>query len=114
MEHQPVPRVSREDLLRIIARDLAPADREGILRDLDTLKNPEIPRVQLAVLKLVNGRLAELPRHLEMARVDYRDVLMWAEYPADAKVGWGEAPEAHQDAYRADREQYQTWLRREK
>jgi len=114
MEHQPVPKVSRDDVLRIIARDFPAEHHAGILRDLDALKSPEIPRVQLAVLKLVNGKLAELPRHLEMARVDYRDVLMWAEYPADAKVGWGEALEAHQDAYRADREQYQTWLRREK
>ena len=114
MENQPVPQVSRDDVLRIIARDFPPEHRASMLQDLDTLTNPEIPRVQLAVLKLVNGRMGELPRYLEMARVDYRDVLMWAEYPADAKVGWGEAPEAHQDAYRADREQYQTWLRREK
>jgi hypothetical protein len=114
MEHQPVPKVSRDDVLRIIARDYPPEHHADILRDLDLLENPEIPRVQLAVLKLVNGRLAELQNHIGMAHTDYRDVLMWAEYPADAKVGWSEAPGAHQDAYRADREQYQTWLRREK
>src|SRR6478609_1297711 len=114
MEHQPVPRVSRDDVLRIIARDFPPEHHDAILRDLDVLKNPEIPRVQLAVLKLVNGRLAELPRHLEMARVDYRDVLMWAADPAAGNLGVRATPEANQGAYRTDWEEYRTWLQRDK
>ena len=113
MDHQPVPQVTREDVLRIVARDVPPEQQAEVLRELAALGASAKPRVQLAVLKLVDGRLAELPRHLAFARRDWRDVVMWAEYPADAKISWHSPAEAHHPAYQADWEQYQAWLHRE-
>ena len=37
-------------------------------------------RVQLAVLKLSEGRIDKLQHYVEQARMDFRDVLYWAEY----------------------------------
>jgi hypothetical protein len=112
MESQPTPEVSRADVLRIIARDFPAEHQAEVLRELDALGAASQPRVQLAVLKLVNGRLAELERHLAYARRDWRDILMWAEYPADAKISWNSLADAHHPAYRSDWEQYQAWLTR--
>ena len=112
MDHQPIPDVTRDDVLRIVARDFPAEHQAAVLQELDALGAAAKPRVQLAVLKLVNGRFAELERHLAMARRDWRDVLMWAEYPADAKIAWRNPPEVHHDAYRSDWEQYQAWLKR--
>ena len=112
MQNQPIPDVSRDDVLRIVARDFPPEQQAEVLRALDALGAAAKPRVQLAVLKLVNGRLAELEKHLAYARRDWRDVLMWAEYPADAKISWSVPAEHHHPAYQADWEQYQAWLKR--
>jgi hypothetical protein len=112
LQNQPVPEVSRDDVLRIIARDFPPDQHAEVLRELDALGAAAKPRVQLAVLKLVNGRFAELEKHLACARLDWRDVLMWAEYPADAKISWGSPAETHHPAYKSDWEQYQAWLKR--
>jgi hypothetical protein len=112
MQNQPIPDVSRADVLRIIARDFPLAQQVEVLRELDALGESAKPRVQLAVLKLVNGRIAEFEKHLAYARRDWRDVLMWAEYPADAKIGWSSPADAHHPAYQSDWEQYQAWLTR--
>jgi hypothetical protein len=37
-------------------------------------------RVHLAILKLSEGRIDELNHHVEQARMDFRDVLYWADY----------------------------------
>lgn len=47
----------------------------------------EIARVRLAIIKLSKGTLGELLLMTEAAKLDYRDVLMWAEYPEDGEPG---------------------------
>src|SRR5262249_17352852 len=79
----------------------------------------EAARVRLAILKLSDGdepRLADLVSH---AKGDYRDVLLWAEYPAEANETWSLRPNltAEERARldnirRADRQQYLAWLNR--
>jgi hypothetical protein len=112
VQNQPIPEVTRDDVLRIVARDFPAGQQAEVLRELDALGAAAKPRVQLAVLKLVNGRLAELEKHLAYARRDWRDVLMRAEYPADAKISWGVPAEEHQPVYKSDWEQYHAWLKR--
>ena len=91
----------------------SPPDQQGeVLRELDALGPAAKPRVQLAVLKLVNGRFAELERHLAYSRRDWRDVLMWAEYPGAAKIPWSALPASGHPVYQTDWEQYQAWLKR--
>ena len=49
-------------------------------------------RVQLAVLKLAGGSLESLRQHVAVARQDFRDVLVAAEYPEYSKRGMLEVP----------------------
>lgn len=76
----------------------------------------EIPRVQLALLKLSNGRMDVLLRNTEAARTDYRDVLAAAEFPAEMALRpvWTDGLNATEIARgRAeDRQQYREWLDR--
>ncbi len=75
---QPVPSVTQADVVRIARRDFG--DRsDAALELLDSYIGNEQARVRLAVLKLSEGHLDELKRMVEAARLDYRDVLMWAE-----------------------------------
>ena len=40
----------------------------------------ERQRVQIAILKLSDGSVDRLLDHIKAAKLDYRDVLLWAEY----------------------------------
>ena len=97
---------------RMIARDVvmtygsASREREG-------------ERVRLAAIKLSNGSLDELRAMIAAAKSDYRDVLMWAEYPEESKVTWSvrsglsETERRELAAIRArDRAQYDEWRKR--
>lgn len=48
--------------------------------------HPEVDRVRRAILKLSKGDLRELQVCTDMARRDYRDVLMYAEYPTEPEA----------------------------
>jgi hypothetical protein len=74
-----------------------------------------LERVRLAVVKLAGGNLAELRRHIEVAKQDWRDVLVWAESPEEAKSGFFTVTEINAkivyDVKARDRQQYEEWLR---
>ncbi|TFH35211.1 MAG: hypothetical protein E4G99_07810 [Anaerolineales bacterium] len=87
----------------------AEALREALLHSAD--KEP--PRVHLAILKLSEGDPLKLLQYIEAARIDYRDVLAWAEYPAQMSSGatyYNTAVEVYEAILEADRQQYQSWL----
>lgn len=67
-------------------------------------------RVALAILKLSEGVHGQLVDMIAAARTDPRDVLAWAEYPEELKLGFGAKAEALQIARKRDREQYARWL----
>ena len=71
-------------------------------------------RVQLAVLKLSNGNLATLRDHVAVARQDFRDVLVAAEYPEYSKQGMMEVPKMPVEEQRriteSDWAQYEAWI----
>ena len=48
----------------------------------------EPDRVRLAILKLAEGEEARIARFVRDAKTDYRDVLMWAEYPREGAALW--------------------------
>jgi|SRR5438105_7204548 len=54
---------------------------------------PEVARVQLAILKLSEGSEAKLREYVAVAKRDYRDALFWAEHPDEAKL---DTPEKRQ------------------
>ena len=74
-------------------------------------REPE--RVHLAVLKLSGFDLEAMRTNLDLARHDYRDVLMMAEYPAQAsRPTWAMAPDSPElkALMEEDRRQYAAWL----
>jgi len=79
----------------------------------------EAERVQLAILKLSEGQAEKALAMVAAAKQDYRDVLMWAEYPEQARTPLA----VHRDLSKAekqqlaqsrrkDRKQYEDWLKK--
>ncbi|MEO8500592.1 MAG: hypothetical protein ABI565_06730 [Vicinamibacteria bacterium] len=98
------------------------ADRLRILALLETYGEKsyerEIPRVQLAIVKLSERQIERIPDLVAAAKVDYRDVLMWAEYPEEGRALWTVSPnlpseqrERIDEIRRRDRAQYERWVR---
>ncbi len=91
---------------------------EGELRRYGTeAHESEVDRVRLAILKLCNGQFQRLVEMVAAAKSDYRDVLMWAEYPAEGQALWALRPNlttAEQERLEQlrvqDRRQYREWL----
>jgi hypothetical protein len=89
MTEQPVAKGTREDVLPIVRRDFPPTEVDAafaLLAAHESSSNEKPARVPLAALKCAQGDLAKLKWELEAARLDYRNVLLRAEYPIDARV----------------------------
>jgi len=118
MKTQPAPKVSRDDITRIVRRDFPGVPEGKVVEILDRYGTSdwqrERDRVQLAILKLANGDLEALRKHTDIACSDYRDVLAAAEYPAYSQHGWSRPLAGGEPAkiFEADWNQYQTWLNR--
>ena len=106
-----------DDVQRVLRRDFVPADEPvaaRLLAEYARATSAATPRTMLAALKLANGTIAGLKNGIRMALVDYRDILMVAEYPRDSKVRWT-APmseEERQKIYDEDWKEYEEWLNR--
>jgi hypothetical protein len=111
-------RFGREKVLEKVVHYWPDVDPQEIMEVLDEygLKSSERgrTRVQLAILKLSEGRRERLPELVRMAKLDYRDVLAFAEYPEEMRTGFvkmRQLPAEEQAAIRRrDREQYEQWL----
>jgi hypothetical protein len=81
---------SREDVVASVRASFAKESRARALKLLDTYgvapHERERERVQLAILKLSEGKEEKLRQYVGVAKRDYRDVLFWAEYPEEAKI----------------------------
>jgi hypothetical protein len=69
---------------RAVEASFSEPERALALGLLEEIVGNETPRVKLAALALAGGSLAELRRMVAAARLDYRDVLYWAEYPEES------------------------------
>jgi hypothetical protein len=71
-------------------------------------------RVQLAILRVCEGRRDRLEKLVRMGKQDHRDVLARAEYPEQLRTGFvGMRQLSYEDAEamrRRDRQQYLEWL----
>ena len=113
-----MPRKISQAVLRKIKNYWPAEDPEKILNILrrygQDKYEEESPRIQLAVLKLSEGDLEKLEEFVDLAKRDYRDVLAFAEYPEEIRIGFvgmGELSEEEAKALRRrDREQYLSWL----
>lgn len=110
---QPVPDVSSADVERVIIRDFGISLLDDLTALLNQYADSEADRVKLAILKLSNGDIEELKHCLEMTKVDYRDVLLYAEYPHCAKVRLDRLTDREKaEIFRKDWLQYRQWLDR--
>ncbi len=66
-----------------------------------------VARVRLAILKLSEGDIDRLPKLVELAGIDARDVLGEAEYPRQMRHPPGMATP---EMILADRADYEDWL----
>ena len=104
-----------ETVHRIVTRLFSPADHQAALAMLEQYGTAawegEIARVRVAALKVSGGKIAELERAVAAAKVDYRDVLSWAEYPTELVKPTWEMPGPDVAQIRTtDRSQYMQWL----
>jgi hypothetical protein len=70
----------------------------------------ESERVWLAVLKISGNDLAQIRRNTALAKQDFRDVLVAAEYPNQGRIGPMPDGREKRELMEKDRLQYQKWL----
>jgi hypothetical protein len=124
MPRQPIPKVTSNDVERVVRRDYSEAQFDSVMAVLKVYEESssgrrERPRVQLAALKLADGNLEALRAHINAAVQDFRDVVGPAEYPEYSKqvaVRLRKPPLAEDQRMQitidSDWKQYEEWLRR--
>lgn len=95
-------------LSAVFANDPDRAAARALL--LPVLDGPEGSRVAVACLKLCDGELGRLDGSVKVALTDYRDVLAWAEYPRQMRLGATATQTAQASARREDLKEYSRWL----
>jgi len=76
------PKISNEDISRIIESDFTKNnDVLNILNKFTQDIENDSNRVYAAILKISDGSVEKVEKYVEVANVDYRDVLTLAEYP---------------------------------
>jgi len=109
---------TRSQVLRKVQHYWPDMPPDQVMRILDQYGvdkyEQERERVQLAVLKLSEGRFERLPDLVKTAKGDFRDVLAWAEYPEEFKLGYTNMKRLSKEQARQirlqDRQQYIKWL----
>ena len=102
------PTVTKADIDRIIQRDYFQYDPVAVWEILLLYSSGESHRVYAAALKEGKGNLEKLRQAIDLANLDYRDLLVAAEYPAHMKEGlFGyHSP----DTIKGDEKQYYDWF----
>src|ERR1700690_2141005 len=89
---QPVAKISDQLLDTLIERDYKSnaAIVRTKLNNIDSDSQAGKNRIAASVLKLADKNFDALDELIEKANIDSRDILMWAEYPRCAKLGFDE------------------------
>jgi len=102
---------TRDLVVTKIRQVLPDADVAEILAILDRYRDPERNRVHLAILKLCDEEGKPDPAgYVNTANRDFRDVLMWAEAPNQAKLIACCDAGLRAEITEQDRTQYREWL----
>lgn len=118
MLEQPVSKGTQDDVERIVRRDFAPTEVAAafaLLEVYEPTSNESAARVRLAVLRGAHGDLVKLKRALDEANLDYREVLIDAEYPINYRLTMREkrpSDEEYDESIRQDWKNYNEWLSR--
>jgi len=101
---------SDRQLVSAKIREIFPETRESVAQMLEPFDDD---RVQLAILKLAEGDPDNLEYFIETAKVDWRDVLAWAEYPEEfSQATWHMSPEDVAKIRDRDTKQYDEWIQK--
>ena len=110
---QPIPKITERILEKIIERDFKVNSTEVKTKLEKVESETEIgkKRISAAILKLANGNLKAVENLIEVANVDFRDVISKAEYPRCSELGF-EALEKPgiRNVYVEDLLEYTKWL----
>jgi len=60
--------------------------KELFLSYVEGSEQKEHERVLLDILQLANGDVKQVQELVERAKRDYRDIILWAEYPSQSKL----------------------------
>ncbi|MEO1277373.1 MAG: hypothetical protein AAFV77_00255 [Planctomycetota bacterium] len=93
----------------MVAREFPSRGNEAIAV-LARYQGPEPDRVKTCAIKLAEGDLGELEQLITMARVDYRDVIAYVEYPHQILLPTNATESQRLDAEQLDRKQFEDWL----
>jgi hypothetical protein len=111
-----IPKVNLNDVLRIIERDFPNCDSKTIMDILREYPKEESYRVYSAALKLSGGNVEKLRKWIDVAKVDFRDVISPAEYPRFHELGFVGVDKLSRKEVaklkKDDWKQYQDWLKR--
>src|ERR1700731_4116056 len=81
---------SREEGIAAVQKSFPQSTHARVLELLDSYGvesyERERERVQLAILKVIEGNEEKLREFVAVAKRDYRDVLFWAENPEEARL----------------------------
>jgi len=82
--------LTRDDVTRLFQGAFPQADWPAVMEVLDLYDTEEYERererVQIAILNLSGADEQKLLHYISVAKQDYRDVLLWWEYPDPGKV----------------------------
>jgi hypothetical protein len=109
-----IPCITNADIKRIIERDFPKNERDRVIKTLNRYKSESekgANRVHAAILKISDGSVEKVEKNVEVAIIDYRDVLSWAEYPSYSKNLFEEfSYEKEKQQNDDDWQQYNEWL----
>jgi len=110
---QPAAKPSLEQVDKIVKAQFQEQFGE-VMTILDSIKidSPQAKnRIKVAVLKLADGKIDKLDKLVDKANVDFRDVIVLAEYPRNWKNGFDNIPNKNRKKeYLDDWNEYQDWL----
>lgn len=112
---QPIAKISDQLLNSLIERDYKSnaAIVKTKLNSIDSDSQAGKNRIAADILKLANKNLDTLNELIEKVNNDSRDILMWAEYPRCAKLGFEELDKKQmKQVYVDDFNEYSNWLRK--
>ena len=112
--HQPAAKISDQLLDTLIERDFKSnsAVVKTKFKNIDSDSKAGQNRIAASILKLADKNFDALDKLIEKANTDSRDILMWAEYPGCAKLGFDELDDKQmKQIYFDDFIEFSNWLK---
>ncbi len=114
-KEQLVPKVTEEDIRRLLLREFGEADYKEALSIISKKSHREGNRLKAACIKLANKKIDSLEHQASESAGYYREMISEAEYPNYMKK-WSSASKLSDEDYNKlverDAEQYLAWFQK--